>query len=241
MEKNSQILKWDTDFFGFVVARIIPDRLTLVELEKVLLELKKETVSLVYWACDPSDLESQQSAKTFGGFLADTKVTYTINIKSISSLCSQVEHAAIERYTQSLPCPELEGLALKSGIYSRFNKDPKISKEQFERLYKHWIFNSVKKKGNSIFVAKHNNRIVGMVTLGQENNYGKIELIAVDEKMRGKKTGTSLLNVAIKFFVSRGCKMARVVTQADNMAGCSLYEKNGFNIEKTELFFHFWI
>ncbi len=242
MRNTYQILRWDPDFFGFIVARIIPHRLTAGELEYTLALLKKQNVSLVYWASDPLDKESQRSAKLLGGFLADKKITYGIVLRNVSNACLQEVNANIEEYLEPLPNSALEALALKSGVFSRFNIDPRFSKEQYESLYKLWILNSVNKKiADTVFVAKERDKIVGMVTVSKKNYRGHIGIIVVDENMRGKNLGVDLVSVAQKWFILQGCKIVQVVTQGDNVAGCRLYEKCGFHIEKTEHFYHFWL
>ncbi|MHC4570580.1 MAG: GNAT family N-acetyltransferase [Planctomycetota bacterium] len=242
MRNTYQIIGWDTDFFGFLVARIIPHRLTAGELEYTLDLLKKKNVSLVYWASDPLDKESQRSAKLFHGFLADKKITYEIDLRNILNARLQKVNATIEEYFEPLPNSELEALALKSGVFSRFNTDPKFSKEQYESLYKLWILNSVNKKiTDTVFVAKKKGKIVGMVTASKKSYGGHIGLIAVDENMRRKNVGADLIRMAQKWFVLQGCKIAQVVTQGDNVAGCKLYEKCGYHIKKIEHFYHFWL
>lgn len=242
MGNTYQILRWDTDFFGFIVARIIPYRLILDELEYTLASLKKENVSLVYWASDPSDIESQRSAKLFGGFLADKKITYLVDLRNMSTTCLQEVDANIEEYLEVLPNSELEVLALKAGVFSRFNIDSKFSKEQYESLYKQWIINSINKKiADAVFVVRERGKIVGMITVGRKNCRGNIGLIAVDESRRGQNMGVNLVSTAHKWFISQGCKIVQVVTQSNNIAACRLYEKCGYHIEKTEHFYHFWL
>ena len=242
MRNIYQILRWDTNFFGFIVARIIPNRLTAGELKHTLFLLEKKNVSLVYWASDPLDEESQRSAKLFGGFFADKKITYEIDLRNVFNACLQEVNANIEEYLEPLPNFELEALALKCGVFSRFNLDPNFSKEQYESLYKLWILNSVNKKiADTVFVTKKRDKIVGMVTAGRKNYCGYIGIIAVDENMRGEKVGLNLVGMAHKWFILKGCKTAQVVTQGDNIVGCRLYEKCGYHIKKIEHFYHFWL
>jgi len=236
------MLEWDTDFFGFAVARITPYRLTASELESILALLKKRNVSLAYWASDPSDSQSHRSAKLSGGFLADKKITYGMNLRNVPDARLPAGEISIEEYLEPLPDAALESLALESGVFSRFNADPKISKEQFESLYKLWILNSVSKKfADAVFVARDKGGIVGMATVSTKNDCGHIGIIAVDRSMRRRHVGVDLVRTAQRWFVSKDCKTAQVVAQKDNLAACNLYEKCGFHIEKTEHFYHFWL
>jgi dTDP-4-amino-4,6-dideoxy-D-galactose acyltransferase len=242
LKNNFQILRWDTDFFGFIVARIIPCRLTKNELENILVALKRENVSLAYWASDPQDHISQCAANSLGGFLADKKITYLIDLVNAPIPSLQEVNANIEEYQEAKPNSELEALALKSGIFSRFNVDPKFSKVQYENLYKLWILNSANKKlADVIFVAKENDKIIGMVTVIKKHNCGNIGITAVDESRRGENLGVALVRMVLEWCILQDCKIAKVVTQADNIAACRLYEKCGYYIAKINYFYHFWL
>ena len=61
--------------------RISPLRLTDEELKGVLVSMKNENVTLVYWPSDPDDPESQEAARKNGGFLADRKITYVMDLE----------------------------------------------------------------------------------------------------------------------------------------------------------------
>ena len=236
-----QILNVDSEVFGFPVAKIIPDKLTQGELEQVISCLKKENVRLVFWASNPNDEESQRAAKLCNGFLADRKVTYVIDIEHISKQ-SESFGWLIEEYADTLPCTDLEDLAIQVGEYSRFRVDPRISEDKFVALYKLWIRNSVNKQvADAVLVVRQSGKIVGMVTVGKKNERGDIGLFAVDSGMRGGKLGTALVSGAQEWARRKGFRFAQVVTQGENAAACRFYEKCGYHIDKIEFFYHFWI
>ncbi|MBU4332072.1 GNAT family N-acetyltransferase [Patescibacteria group bacterium] len=236
-----EILKWDTDFFGFTVAKIIPNKLNLNSLKKILTSLRKSRVSLVYWASDSTDEASQKAAETLNGFLADRKVIYIINLKKIPVKHLQL-NIKVEEHNKNLPNTELKNLAIQAGLYSRYNVDQKISKKKFEALYKIWITNSLNKTiADAVLVTKKKGKIVGMITLGKKNNRGDIGLIAVSPNARGMGLGTSLVKSAQSWFISHKYKFGQVITQEANTAACRLYEKCGYRLEKKENFYHFWL
>jgi dTDP-4-amino-4,6-dideoxy-D-galactose acyltransferase len=238
--KQYQISNWDSDVFGFGVAKILPARLNHLELKEVLEELKLKKVKLVYWASDPQAPFAQQAAEQCNGFLADHKVTYYAALSHPSNLT--FPGVAVEEYAADLPDRDLEFLALQSGIYSRFKVDPRIPKEIFEKIYKLWIANSAKRIiAKNIFVVKKDRRIVGMATLGEKNNRGDIGLLAVHPDYRGLKIGSALMNAARNWFVQQGYTQSQVVTQHANKPACALYEKCGYVIENIEFFYHFWL
>ena len=236
------ILDWDSNFFGFRVGRILPTCLDASHLKLILDELRREKVTLAYWASDSESPESEAAGNSLGGFLADRKTTYLLDHgkldkDSIGNLQPVVE------YGVATASEDLEQLAIQSGAYSRFKVDPRIPTERFEELYRLWIRGSVSKRlADAVMVVQgSNDKVVGMVTLGQKNGRGDIGLIAVDSDSRGIGYGRVLVNSSLMFFLSEGYKYSQVVTQGDNVPVCSLYESVGYTLEKCENLFHFWL
>ena len=238
MTPEYNFLKWDSDFFGFKVAKILPKKINSTKLEKILCELKKRNVSLVYWSCDNFDKETQEAAQSLDGFLTGQKITYLLNLEQLSNTSTSTD-IRIKIYNRKDPNSDLINLIIKGGKSSRFYIDPKISKKQYEDLQKLWITNSV--KNNTIFVVKEKNQIISFVSLNEKNNRGNIDYIIVEEKHQGKGLGTSLMNHAHKWFISNGYKTVQADTQQENTKACNMYEKIGYNIEKIEKFYHFWL
>lgn len=236
-----QLLDWDTEILGVKTAKILPERLALEELKQTLTELKNQNVKLVFWASDSKDEGSQQAAQACHGFLADNKVTYLINFEQSRVGKAQCAHQ-VEIYQNELPDKQLEMLAIEIGMRSRFGVDPKISHAQMEKVYKAWICNSTNKTvAKVVLVIKKENQIVAMVTIADKNNRADLSLVAVDPNYRGMKLAEELVHAAQQWSVERSYKKSQVVTQISNIAACKLYEKCGYQIEKIENFYHFWL
>lgn len=236
-----QLLDWDSEFFGFAVARILPDKMSSAELGQTIASLKEHRVGLAYWASDPNDEESQKAARSGDGFLADRKVTYVIDVGRVADPVAGTEWIT-EEYGDPLPCGELEALAVRAGTYSRFKVDPRMPDGKSAELYKMWIRNSVKKTlADAVLVIRDAGRIAGMVTLGEKQGRGDIGLLAVAVGMQGRNIGVSLVRAGQRWARGKGYRFAQVVTQGENVAACRLYEKCGYTIDKIENFYHFWI
>ena len=236
-----QILDWDSEFFGIKVARIPAARLTTVELEQVMAEMKRGGVALAYWASDPNDEESQRAARMCHGYLADRKTTFVMELSQGGGSVTSHDWI-VEEYTDAVANSDLEQLAVEAGVCSRFRVDPRIPEEKFAELYKLWIRNSTNRRmADTVLVVRHAGKIVGMVTVKEKNGVSDIGLIAADAAMREKKLGFALVRAAQEWARKRGLKRAEVVTQAENIAACNLYKKCGYKAAKTENFYHFWI
>jgi dTDP-4-amino-4,6-dideoxy-D-galactose acyltransferase len=234
-----EILDWDTDFFGIKVGRFTNPQLELQELSEILSEMKKKNVKLVYF---PAEKEIEiTAAKRLGGFLADKKTTFAIDF-SIVNLTESIPTDLVKPFKDSMSVKEFENLAIQSGELSRFAVDPNFPKDKFISLYKTWMKKSLQKEiASEVLFINDENRIAGVVTLGEKKGRGDIGLFAVDKKYRGKKFGEMLVRAAQKWFIDHGYKYGQVVTQGQNTPAGNLYKKCGYSVEKVEYFYHFWL
>lgn len=239
-----KILDWDSDFFGFTVAKILPAKITAIELTGTIEKMKKDGVTLAYWASEPEDNESQSCAQSANAFLADRKVTYIISseeIKAKDNYFTNIE-PIVEEYSNVVPTTELIDLALQAGEFSRFKIDPRISEDSFVELYTLWIRRSVTREiADTVFVVRREGKIAGMVTVGEKAGRADIGLIAVDGSLRGQRAGTALVKAAQQWGIKKGYSTAQVVTQGDNLPACRFYEKCGYRVDKVENIYHLWV
>ena len=241
MEECFAKLEWDSDFFGFDVARITRLDLDASQLASALQELNGKRYRLVYWNIPIENQPLVEMAKSLGGFMADEKVTY---IRELSNLSERLPDGAISvsPYTAEAPDPALLSLALNSGDFSRFKLDPLFPAKLAEKLYICWITRSVRKEiAWQVLVAKEGRSMLGMITLGEKDTRGNIGLAAVSPAAKGRRIGRLLLAAADRSFSARGYSLAQVVTQRANKSACRLYEASGYRVEKIENVLHFWL
>lgn len=240
-EALSQALDWDTGFFGFGVARIIPERMGQDALAKQLASLWDRGTELVYWATDPDDPETQRAASKHGAFLADRKVTYLKQVSGDQATSTAASQASIEPYRSGQTDEELYRLAVLSGRYSRFAVDARFPRLLFEGLYREWMRRSVSGDiAQAVLVSRSGTTISGMVTVSVKGGRGDIGLLAVAPEFRGHGIGRSLVRSADDWFRNRGNTQAQVVTQRANQEACRLYERCGYRLERTLNFYHIW-
>lgn len=238
-----QLLPWDSDFFGFKVARILPKNLGTLGLKKILGAMRAENVALSYWAADPDDQDSAKAATECQGFLADRKVTFALETDELrKKLPLLTSTSLVEEYAETAPTLELEALAVQAGAYSRFRVDPRIPEDRFLELYRLWIRKAVNGElAEKVFVVRDEaGIIVGMVTAGEKDGRGDIGLLAVDNSARGRGLGVGLIAAAQQWALDRGYATTQVVTQGGNVAACRLYERCGYHIDRVEHIYHFW-
>ena len=221
------ILEWDSKFFGFKVARITYEILpSYQDLSDTLLKLKDIQVRLVY--CYSESKYDYLLIEKLEGLLVDKKTTFTGN--------------TIRCFSDSMSVLDLEYLSVQSGKYSRFAVDHNIPKEKYYELYRIWINKSIRSSTNEVLVIPSDNEIVGMIVLGRgDGEYGSIDLIAVNDMLRGKNYGRQLMNAAALWFMKNKYGYVQVVTQGDNIPACNLYKSCGYSASHVNYVYHFWL
>lgn len=239
MGNKYSLLDWDSHLFGYGIASIRPDCMTHDELDKVIHELKKNRIRLLYCFVNPDDELSINSIEEASGKLVDTKITF---FTSISRDIKYQKSDFIRPYDLKYTSGELKKLAFQSGLFSRFKIDPNFQNYEFEKLYTEWIEKSVRKEiSDEVLVYYEDNIEKGFVTVAIKKNTGVVGLIAVDEGERGKSIGKKLMNAVLTYLSEKNTYMVEVATQKANEAACRFYETLGFEIKNTINVYHLWI
>lgn len=225
-ENRFELLEWDTEFFQ---SRIYKYLLVEPNLENYFLLANSFYADLIY-LFTTIKLEIADKPNLF---LADQKVTYHKK-KLIRS--SSLDFSKIEPVKEVNN--KLISLALVSGKYSRFRKDPKLG-HKFEDLYTKWVTKSINGEiANAVFVYKEKEEILGFITVKVVGDIATIGLIATDERFQGKGIGTILVSYVEVWCSDQNVKELYVATQANNILACKFYEKNGFLIYNIDYIYH---
>jgi dTDP-4-amino-4,6-dideoxy-D-galactose acyltransferase len=243
--KELELLPWDSEHFGFHVARLWGTNIAATVLREMLRAARQQGVYLVYWSADPELDVPGWLLSEFCGSLVDKKATFACRLALVphdeTAIPSPYEVSEIPR---GRPCRRLVGLAMEAGAHSRFRSDPRITAEASHRLYEVWITRStLRELADSVFVlSRHGetNNPLGMVTLSLNGATGTIGLIAVAEEVRGSGLGSWLLRAAHRWLVHRGAQTVSAVTQFGNRPACRLYEKCGYQLIDLKTIYHFW-
>lgn len=241
--KNNQYyysqLAFDTKLFGYSVARI-KSNIPSENLPMLMTELKQKNFRLAYWSVDPKNEASKVGARCNNGFLADNQITYKINLSRYYQ--EKIDHQHLYSYLNKPLNRQLLSLSLQSGFYSRYRQDKKFARNEFRKLYTAWMKRSLSGEiAEDIIVYVDNDIEKGFITLEKKDNYGRIGLIVVDKKYRGKSVGKLLVNAAFEKFKEIGITEVKVTTQKKNIIACKFYEKIGFSFDSVQNTYHFWL
>jgi dTDP-4-amino-4,6-dideoxygalactose transaminase len=145
------------------------------------------------------------------------------------------------------PSKELYELAYIAGHASRFARDPSLTRAQFERMFRTWMKNIVKREvADEVFgcAKTGTNDVIGFISVKLEDDgFASVPLFAVSASVRGRGIGAMLMN-RVLLWCEEHRRVLRVDTQAENAIARSFYEKFGFVEEVatvTKRDYHIWM
>lgn len=237
MSKNViEQLEWDSQFFGYPVARIVFDHQGCDNLDNLFRQLISEKNRLTYFFVPATETKINRQIIKNGGILVDQKTSFhKITEKHIEYFNRIIEYQGTEINER------LIDLVLQAGLFSRFHLDVNFTNREYEKLYIEWLTKSLNKSiALKTFIAINGSDIIGLTTLGDRSEIAEIGLVAVDENYRGQGIAYDLINSADNAAFDLGYNEIKVVTQLQNKGACRLYEKCKFKIEYITNVYHFW-
>jgi len=232
-DPRCELVGWDTQFFGFQIARITADRLSGTELSSILLWCGHENIRCLYWLVGIADPATVRLAEEHSFHLVDVRVT--LETESLASH-ARPSHARIAREDD---LPAIIAIARTAYAGSRFYNDPNFTSEQCEDLYATWTENSFRGYADRVYVIDAD-RPAGYITCHYRDGIGSIGLIAVADWARGRGLGSELVSSSLQFFADSGARTASVVTQGGNISAQRLYQRCGFLTRSIQLWYHRW-
>jgi len=229
-------LEWDSNFFGYPVARVFLDKDGNDSIDDIFRELASEKYRLTYFFVSPTEEELMNYLVKKGAKLVDQKVFYSKSAENHN----HINHNIIEFQGEQIN-ERLKALVLQAGLFSRYRLDDNFTNNEYERLYVEWLTKSLNKTiAFKTLVATKGYDINGLIILGKKGHHGDISLAAVDPNYRGQGLGYDLFCAADNLFYDMGFEVIKTVTQMKNTGACKLYEKCNFHIEKISNVYHYW-
>lgn len=228
-----QILPFDSELFGFPVARL--DTSASVGPAKEALRAGGVRLAYAIVAWDEGVIRKDLEAS--GAELVDHKVRFRKELLEIPTT-----PIGVGPWKGTVCTPELEALALASGHRSRFLTDARVPRHVFPELYLAWIQRSVRHEiADDVLVMQVGGKPIALVTLAVKAGLGEIGLVAVHESQRGRGLGRLLMAAAEASAIARGASHLEVVTQGVNAGACALYAASGYAVVKEEAVYHVWM
>ena len=229
---KTDILQWDSDFFGVKTASVTLDGSeTPEDIDRQLSDLKGDDVRLVY-LFSPQSIPQGHTGKWL---LADRKRSYMNPSPQANGMPTGV------KTFQGNPSA-LHSLAIEAGGHSRFAVDPNIPAKKTEELYTTWIDNSVLHGfADHVFtIQDHDEPNAAMITLRRRGGEISIGLLATHPGHRRRGLARKLIKAAETIAAADGLQL-EVTTQADNQEACAFYASCNFNTFTDTYVYHIWL
>lgn len=230
-----ELVKWDTEHFGFKVGAIEVQDVNLLDMQRLHDEAKSLEYDVIFLKT-PDIIPLLSEKKCY----CDERIVYKQNFINNNTI-NKNYNIEIQSYKQREITEDIFELALYSGAYSRYKLDSRFTVENFKTLYYDWIYNSVNSDfANDVLVYFYKEKPIGILTYDIFSTTSSIGIISVNPDYRGKSVGTKLLS-HYKSLLPNSVNCLKVVTQGINLMARSFYEKNGYEIEDISYTYHYWL
>lgn len=235
---NCKKLDWDTKHFGINTGRVNTNKLNQNKMTDVLNWSKENKIKCLYFLADFNDSETAKLAEDNNFRFIDLRVTYKTNTTEIPShLKTNTKEI---RAADKNDLTELKRIASSSFYDSRFYFDTNFDKKKSGELYEIWVQKAFDNENSEVLVVDIKGKVAGFISISIDKKIGDIGLIAIDENHRGKGFGGKLLNAALNWFNKKGAQEVEVVTQGRNLGSQKLYQKYGFRLADSKIWYHKW-
>jgi len=240
MDELCALLPWDSEFFGFPVARVTATVLTEQSAAAMVEWCAQRNVKCLYLRAKPDCAETGRIAASAGFRFVDTRMDFELEVESVSP-----HHSAgvSFRPARETDLSALRQIARNAHRDTRFFFDGRFNPSRAEDLYAKWIEVEYARKGGKVWVAEVSaGEPAGYVSwhIDSENHCGRVGLLGVDAAHRGRGFGRGLLNTAIEWSLKNGFTTVRVATQARNVPAQRLYQTIGFRTVEIANWYHRW-
>jgi len=235
-----ELLEWDSNFFGFRIARVRGNVLSRESVQQIDDWCHQTDIRCLYFLCRDDEPVSSRLAEDNGFRLMDVRITFQYTNES--SMLSMSELPVSIRPFQPEDVGMLQTIARESYHSTRFYFDANFPRHMSDLLYETWFKLSYEGYAQAVFVSEFEGMPVGYITchLDEEVHIGKIGLVGVGYQAQGRGIGQMLVISAVDWILSRGAQQVEVVTQGRNRAAQRLYQRCGFLTKAVELWFHKW-
>jgi dTDP-4-amino-4,6-dideoxy-D-galactose acyltransferase len=235
------LLPWDSQFWGYPVARLNATTLTPDAVEQIREWCQERAVRCLYFAACGTCAATLSLASEEQFRFVDLRVE--LACPATGYLAAPGRPSAGVRRAKPGDRVPLQQLARTAHRETRFFKDARFDRSQCEELYAAWIARDL--DSHAVLTCDEADGIEGVggyVTCEQtaDPEVGRIGLLAVAPRLRGRGFGRTLLAAAFEHFRSGGVARLEVATQGTNVSALRLYQAAGFQPERVRVWFHKW-
>jgi len=232
-------LEWDSEFFGFPIARLDDPTPSAEAIASVLQWAAEDGIACLYFEAPAGSTETIRLAEQNGFQLVDVRLVLSLETldraKDTAADTSITVRSMAERDLE--PLKEIAGTVFTN---TRYYADQGFSRARCAELYRVWLEKSYRDREQHVLVAETQGRPAGFVTLQVESDTGRIGLFGAAADAQGKGLGQALLADAASWFTGKGLKRVVTVTQGRSVAAQRVYQRAGFVTDRVSLYYHRW-
>ncbi|MDA8612564.1 GNAT family N-acetyltransferase [Candidatus Pelagibacter bacterium] len=179
------------------------------------------------------DIEKLVCLQNLGFYVVDTNVQFSLSKELVLKNNFNI------RFANSSDEMQIRLIAKNAFKHSRFYRDPYISNEIACKIKEEWVGNFfLGKRGKWMIVVEEDSHIKGFLQLVcKSKDTIVIDLIAIDEKNRGKGLAKDMISFAyVNCLKKKG--IIEVGTQIANTSSIKFYSKIGFNMNSASYVLH---
>ena len=231
MRERVHPLEWDSDFFGFPIARVDlegADDATLAAIES---EARDKGIVCAYGTLAPEDTTTSVLAQRFGHRLVEVAITLTHPDGAYEppSTPSKVREGTID------DLPLLAEAIHVLGPWSRFGADPRFGIDEARRMFRAWVERAITAEDRMLSISEDEHGITG-VSSHVRGQPDRIDLMGV------VKPGTGASDAMMRFFFdwARPGPVDAGPCAARNLSVLRFLDRCGFRMSRCEYHFHRW-
>jgi GNAT superfamily N-acetyltransferase len=236
-----ELLEWDSEHFGFPIARVRANALTEDSAETVDDWCGEHGIRCLYLSADVGDAETARVAPSHGFRLVDVRATARRPYEGLLELEARSDLVTVREATET----ELvfaKALAARSHHTSRFYFDENFPRDRCDALYEAWVERGYRDPERRLLIGVVGGEPVGYMVagpLGPERE-GHGELVAVDERHRGKGFGRAIHFGEYRDYAARGALTQKATMSLRALASIRLHEQLGYRTDQFEAWHHKW-
>jgi GNAT superfamily N-acetyltransferase len=238
-----QFLEWDSDFFGFRVARATVNRLDAQTTEAMLAWCEEQGITCLYFLANADDPPTIRQAEDHGFRMVEVRLTFERRLKGWDPKTRPKAAEDVHiRPVQPEDIPTLQELATNSYINTRFYFDDRFPERKCQQLYQAWVRRSCEGAAQMALVAEADDRILGFITgyRDQDEPRGQFDLTAVRHEVRRAGIGHELFRSGLDWYVRSGVEYIWLVTQGRNIPTQRMVLRHDFLPRDCQLYYHKW-
>lgn len=239
---SAAAVPWDTEIFGFGVARYEPGPVATEQSVVALFGslrswLEANEISLCSCAIPSADAFWRRWLPQFGFRFVDC--TLQVSLGPLSRV--RLPRIRLElRPAKPEDHAAIEAIAAQSFTHGRYHADPLFPKELANRRYRHWIQTALAgaKAEDRVFVLGKPGQVLGFYHVTLEGEVSDLRLAAIAPDLKKTGLGIDLYAGILDNLQKLGIKRVVSTISSSNTGVMNVYSMLGFRFSNPEVIYH---